>query len=80
MKLSIYSLKKIVFQGNAVAVNCKTNSGEITVLDNHRPLISTLQSGVVKITDKEQKDHYVPIASGFLEVKGENEVCLLVEQ
>ena len=80
MKLSIYSLKKIVFQGTAAAVNCKTTSGEITVLDNHRPLISTLQSGVIKITDKEQKDQYVPITSGFLEVSGENEVRLLVEQ
>ena len=63
-----------------MSVNCKTVSGEITVLDNHRPLVSLLVGGVVKITDNEQKDHYVPIASGFLEVRGGNEARLLVEQ
>lgn len=79
MKLSIYSLKNIRYQGAIVSVNCKTMNGEITVLDNHQPLISILTPGIVKITDKEQKEQYVPISSGFLEVKDSNEVRMLVD-
>ncbi len=80
MKLNIYSLKKALYHGDAAAVNCKTAAGEITVLDHHRPLISTLPKGVVKVTDSDQKDHFFEIASGFLEVGDSNNMRLLVEE
>lgn len=79
MRLAIYSLKKILFQGEAESVNCKTKNGEITVLDNHRPLISSLAPGTVKIVDKDKKEHYIPVSSGFLEVRFEG-VRLLVDE
>jgi F-type H+-transporting ATPase subunit epsilon len=72
MKLSIYSLKRILFQGEVESVNCKTASGEITVLEHHRPLISVLKEGVIKIIDKDKKERYIPVSSGFLEVKSNN--------
>jgi len=80
MKLNIYSLKNVLYHGDAFAVNCKTTSGEITVLDHHRPLISVLPKGVLKVTDTERKDHYFEIASGFLEVRDTNDMRMLVEQ
>lgn len=80
MKLSVYSLKKILFQGEAELLNCKTMVGEITVLNHHCPLISILVAGVVRILDKNKKDYYFPINSGFLEVKTNNEARLIVEQ
>ena len=49
MKLSIYSLKKILFQGDAQLLNCKTVMGEITVLDNHETFITVLSAGTIKI-------------------------------
>lgn len=70
MKLSVYSLKKILFQGEAKAVNCKTSNGEITILDNHRPLISSLREGIIKVIDKNEKEYYIPVSSGFLEIGG----------
>ncbi len=79
MKLSIYSLKKILYDGEVESLNCKTKNGEITVLDHHRPLISILQTGSLKIIDKEKKEHYIPVSIGFLEVGSENRVKLIVE-
>ena len=79
MKLGIYSLKKILYQGTANAVNCKTEAGEITVLEHHRPLISVLQKGVVKITDEKEKDHYIQVRAGFLEVSN-NDARMIVEE
>lgn len=87
MKLSIYSLKKILFQGESQLLNCKTTTGEITILDNHTSLITVLTAGVIKIIEKPlansgqaQKEHFFPIKSGFLEVRQDNEVRCIVEE
>ncbi len=80
MKLSIYSLKKILFQGQASLLNCKTLEGEITVLDNHHPLMGVLTQGTMKVLDKEGKERFFQIRSGFIEVKSENETRCLVEE
>ncbi len=80
MKLSIYSLKKVLFQGSAQLLNCKTQLGEITVLDNHEPLIIVLTKGTARIKDDTGNEHFLEIKSGFLEVRQENEVRCIVEQ
>jgi F0F1-type ATP synthase epsilon subunit len=80
MKLSVYSLKNILFQGSATSLNCKTVMGEITVLDNHETLITVLSAGAVKVVDDKNKEHFFPIKSGFLEVKPGNEARCIVEQ
>jgi len=79
MKLSVYSLKKVLFQGQASSLNCKTAVGEITVLDNHQPLIGILIEGVIKIVDAESKEHFFPVKSGLIEVKHGNEARCLVD-
>jgi F0F1-type ATP synthase epsilon subunit len=89
MKLSIYSLKQILFQGDASLLNCQTTMGEITVLNNHEALISVLSAGVIRIIEKNPSsptgssgpgEQFFPIKSGFLEVKPGNEVRCIVEQ
>ncbi len=84
MKLSVYSLKKILFQGQAEILNCKTVMGEITILDNHETYIGVLTNGVIKIVEKplgttQGNEHFFEIKSGFVEVKPGNEVRCLVE-
>jgi F0F1-type ATP synthase epsilon subunit len=80
MKVGIYSLKKILFEGDALSVNCKTAAGEITILDHHRPLISMLSPGAVKITDALKKDHYLNVSAGFLEVNSDNRAKFIVDE
>ena len=80
MTLGIYSLQKVLFRGEASSVNCRTRTGEITILDHHRPLISILEKGTMKIVDKDEKEHYIPVSSGFLEVRSGNEARFLVEE
>lgn len=79
MKLSVYSLKKILFQGQAELLNCRTALGEITVLDNHETFIGVLKTGVMKIVDTAKNNHFFEIKSGFLEVRRNNEVRCIVE-
>ena len=80
MKLSIYSLKNILFHGSASSLTCKTEMGEITVLDNHQALISVLTAGVIRVGNKNESDKFFQIKSGFLEVKPNNEIRCIVEQ
>lgn len=79
MKLSVYSLKKVLFAGDATLLNCQTAMGQITVLDNHETYIGKLTTGVVKVVDQQAKEHFFEISSGFLEVRQGNEVRCMVE-
>ena len=79
MKLSIYSLKKVLFSGEAELLNCKTMVGEITVLNNHEEYIGVLRPGIAKIVDSDSKEHFLKIHGGFLEVREGNEVRCIVE-
>jgi F0F1-type ATP synthase epsilon subunit len=79
MKLGVYSLQKVLFQGEATSVNCNTRMGEVTILDNHEALVSIVEKGTMKIVDKDQKEWYIPVSSGFLEVNSGSQVKILVE-
>lgn len=79
MEINIFSLKNGLYEGTGVSLNCRTESGEITVLENHRPLISVLEKGTITITDGEAKEHYIPVTGGFLEIQN-NIVRLIVEE
>ena len=80
MKLGVYSLQKVLFQGEAKSVNCNTRSGEITILDHHEPLISILEKGTMKIVDAEGSEIFIPISSGFLEVDSGSRAKIMVEE
>jgi F0F1-type ATP synthase epsilon subunit len=80
MKLGVYSLRKVLFNGDAKSVNCNTRMGEVTILDHHEPLISILEKGVIRITDANKEDHYIQARSGFLEIDANNEAKILIEE
>ena len=80
MHISIHSLKRTLFDGAAKSVNCKTGVGEITILDHHRPLISILTPGVIKVTTQDNTDEYFPIQNGLVEVKQDNQARFIVEE
>jgi len=80
MQVSIYSLKNVLFQGSASLLNCQTIMGEITVLDNHEPLITVLAKGLIKIIDADKKEKYFEVKSGFMEVKPNSEVRCIIKE
>jgi len=79
MYLKVISLKGIQYEGEATSLNIKTQSGEITILDNHRPLITLLKNGIAVITDDKNKKTELEINSGFLEVAPKNKISVLVD-
>lgn len=80
MHIGVYSLQKVLYEGDVESVNCRTATGEITILNHHRPLISILKNGVMKIIDTSKKEWYIPVSSGFLEVRSGDEAKFLIEE
>jgi F-type H+-transporting ATPase subunit epsilon len=75
--LVIASVGETRFDGAAASATLPGTDGELTVLPNHEPFITTLKPGFirVKLADGDVRDF--PIESGVLECTGERAVVLL---
>ena len=79
MKLQVTSLRGVDYQGDIKSLNIKTTSGEVTILDNHLPLVTVLKAGMAHIVDTKETKKDLEIKSGFLEVSPENKVNVLID-
>ena len=59
------------YSGDAVSVTMPTGDGEITVLDNHLPLVSTVQPGTVIIRTTEEELLFA-VSRGVVQVGSTN--------
>ena len=78
LKFKIATPERVVYEDEVKQVSIPTTTGEITILPNHIPLVSVIQAGEMKIVDKEG-EHVLAIASGFVEVRANNEVIILAD-
>jgi len=69
MRFSIYTLEKPLFEGEIKSATLPAKAGEITVLDGHIPLISSLNPGNVNIIGEDGGITRIEIKGGFLEVR-----------
>jgi len=78
MNIIVLTPEKEVYQGEAKSVNVPGTSGQFEVLNNHAPIVSSLNTGKVKLvlTDGAEKEFHID--RGFIEVSN-NEVSLLVQ-
>ena len=77
LKLKIVSPEKVEYDGVVESVLVPGSKGQFEILDNHAPIISTLQKGVVEYATQEGKVN-LNILGGFVEVQ-KNLVSLCVE-
>ena len=77
LKLKIVSPEKIVFQGEVESVLVPGTLGSFEILNDHAPIISSLEIGKVEYTTKEGKQ-VMNIQGGFVDCK-KIEVSLCVE-
>jgi F-type H+-transporting ATPase subunit epsilon len=69
IRLEIITPDQTVFDGTVDAVTLPSADGEITVLENHIPLITTLMPGPVLVRQGETEQVYA-VARGMIEVDG----------
>jgi F-type H+-transporting ATPase subunit epsilon len=77
MKVEIITPKRIELEQEAKAIILPTRLGEISVLENHVPLISVLNPGIMTIVAADNERIEKEIEGGILEVSKDKAVILL---
>jgi len=77
LQLKIVSPEKVEYDGAAERILVPGTMGQFEILNDHAPIISTLQKGIVEYVNKEGKNS-LDILGGFVEVQ-KNQVSLCVE-
>lgn len=76
--LTITTVDKQLFSGEVYAAICPGSGGELTVLANHMPFITTLAKGIISLKkDKDSELETFPVDRGLLEVSNNNAVILI---
>jgi len=69
VKLEIITPEKKLFDGKVKLVQVPGTKGSFEVLKNHAPVISTLTKGSIKVITDRDKQEFIDINSGIIEVK-----------
>jgi len=77
LTLKVISPERVLFDGEVESVKVPGTLGEFEILNDHAPIISTLEKGIVTYTTKEGSTE-VAITGGFAAVK-KNDISLCVE-
>ncbi|WP_257659034.1 ATP synthase F1 subunit epsilon [Parapedobacter lycopersici] len=77
MKLTIITPDKPVFDGEVTSVTVPGAAGSFEVLENHAPIVSTLEDGKVIIRTGKSEE-VITIIGGVVEVI-ENKITVLAE-
>jgi len=68
IKFEIVTPEKKVFEDEVQQITIPTQEGEITVLPNHIPLVSIMDSGVIELKNSQDEIKVMAVSGGFLEV------------
>lgn len=79
LKVDIITPNQILYSGEADLVNVPGVLSPFEVLYNHAPIVSGLEKGIIKITDKKDGTKRFVSSAGFIEVLNNN-VSILVEK
>lgn len=76
---SIASVDNVIFEGEVYSVTLPGNEGELTIMKDHEPLITTLKEGDVRIRkERDSKDlQVVAIRGGLLEMVHNKGIVLI---
>ncbi|MBN2892983.1 MAG: ATP synthase F1 subunit epsilon [Bacteroidales bacterium] len=77
MQLELISTNQTLFSGEIYLIQVPGSKGSFEVLNNHVPIVSSLESGKIKIITNSGEERFFNIKDGFIEVKN-NVVNVLV--
>jgi len=78
MLLEIISPDKNLYSGEVISITLPGSKGSFEILQNHAPIISTLEKGSIYILGKDGKRESFEIDGGVIEAK-KNKIIVLAE-
>ena len=76
IKFEIVTPERVVLKEEITQITLPTKAGEITVLPDHIPLVSSLVPGVIYVKKRNGEDEIISISGGFLEILKDKVVIL----
>ena len=76
MFLEIVTPEKTLYSSDIKYVNIPGSNGKFGVLNNHAPVISTMQKGQIKVVDNNDKELFFDVNGGVIEVLKNNIIIL----
>jgi F-type H+-transporting ATPase subunit epsilon len=76
--IKIVTPERVVFEGEAESLSVMTETGEITVLPGHIPLVTMLRPGEMRYS-KGGEENLLAVSTGFLEVRPGNQIIVLAD-
>jgi F-type H+-transporting ATPase subunit epsilon len=77
MFLEIVTPEKTLYSNDVKYVKVPGTKGQFGILNNHAPLISTLEKGQIKIEENDGAEKYFEINGGVVEILNNNIIILL---
>ncbi len=78
-RLSVLTMDKVAFEGDVVSVVTPGSMGSFGVLAGHAPLVSSLERGILKLRYLDNREEFITISGGFIEVNKKGEVIILAD-
>ncbi|MFH1631533.1 MAG: ATP synthase F1 subunit epsilon [bacterium] len=78
LTIKIVTPERVVFEDSVDSISVTTETGEITVLPNHVPLVSLLRAGEMRLTDGGNMS-LLAVSTGLIEVRDGNQVIVLAD-
>jgi len=78
MEIEIITPSSQLYCGQATQVNVPGSSSSFEILENHAPIIATLQHGTIVLLDTTGKKHTFEIPGGVVE-QSQNKILILVD-
>lgn len=79
INLEIVTPQKVLYSGNVTSVTLPGSLSPFQVLFNHAAIVSSLDTGIVKIVDENSQTNYYAVSPGFTEVHS-NKIAILVDK
>ena len=78
MQVELVSADRLVWSGEAKMVIARTTEGDVGILPNHAPMLSTMVHGIVDVTTADHESWIAAVDAGFLSVAN-NRISILAE-
>lgn len=76
MQVTIARVHENLFSGEADSLTIPTTEGEVTILPNHEPLVTTLKPGTAVVSLEGEKKEF-DVVDGVLEVSSNQATVIL---
>jgi F-type H+-transporting ATPase subunit epsilon len=78
MTVEIITPEKKIFSGETTMIRVPGTLGSFQILNNHAPIISTLDKGIINMRLKDNSELNFEIETGLIECKN-NRIIILIE-